>query len=62
MEAAANGRVNQRQWPKSRDIGDEQRPATSTTNHEPRKEKREQRTEMRSERGKKMRNERAVGE
>ena len=62
MEAAASGRVNQRQRPKSREIGDEQRQATSTIDYKPRKEKREQRTEMRSERGKKMRNERAVGE
>ena len=62
MEAAASVRVNQRQRPKSREIGDEQRPATSTIDHKPRKEKREQRTKMRSERGKKMRNERVVGE
>ena len=62
LEAAVSGRVNQRQRPNSREIGDEQRPATSTIDHEPRKEKREHRTEMRSKRGKKMINERAVGE
>ena len=46
----------------SREIGDQQRSATSTTDHEPQREKREERTKMRSERGKKLRKERAVGE